>query len=429
MSTQPLDSLCSINPEVLGATTPMNFEFRYIDISAVTKGRIDWFATQLLKYANAPSRARRRLRSGDVLLCTVRPGLQAHAILRSDTEQPLVGSTGFAVLRPNLVGDSGFIFHSIFSDSVAAQLRALETGSNYPAVNERDVRSIRISCPEKDERWRISVVLDTVDEAIAKTEAVIAKLRQLRAGIVQALLTRGLDHNGQLRDPIIHPEQFKSCTFEFIPKDWRVVRLCDEANIQHGFAFDGRYFTDKPLGPRLLVPGNFHRHGGLYFTDENTKYYAGSYPPETMLSNGSMLIVMTDLSPMTLILGQTVLLNEPFTVLHNQRIGKFVLKKPTDWNPTFFVTMMNDDRVRRKVIREATGTTVRHTSPDRIMSGNLLRPPPAEQDEIVARIRQIDSSIIGATNDSAKLRCLKIGLMADLLTGRVRVSEASGEAL
>ena len=64
-------------------------------------------------------------------------------------------------------------------------------------------------------------MLDTVDEAIAKTEAVIAKLRQVRAGLLHDLLTRGLDENGQLRDPIAHPEQFQDSPLGGIP-EWHV---------------------------------------------------------------------------------------------------------------------------------------------------------------------------------------------------------------
>ena len=68
-------------------------------------------------------------------------------------------------------------------------------------------------------------MLDTVDEAIAKTEAVIAKLRQVRAGLLHDLLTRGLDPHGQLRDPIAHPEQFQDSPLGQIPKEWE-VRSC-----------------------------------------------------------------------------------------------------------------------------------------------------------------------------------------------------------
>ena len=61
-------------------------------------------------------------------------------------------------------------------------------------------------------------MLDTVDEAIAKTEAVIAKLKQVRAGLLHDLLTRGLDEHGQLRDPIAHPEQFQDSPLGRIPR-------------------------------------------------------------------------------------------------------------------------------------------------------------------------------------------------------------------
>src|SRR5206468_10875859 len=105
------------------------------------------------------------------------------------------------------------------------QLRALETGSSYPAVNEGDVRRVRVFCPEKEERWRIAAVLDTVDEAITKTEAVIAKLRQVRAGLLHDLLTRGLDQHGQLRDPIANPEQFQDSPLGRIPREWDEKRL------------------------------------------------------------------------------------------------------------------------------------------------------------------------------------------------------------
>jgi len=191
-----LDALCDINPESLGPDAATAFEFRYLDISAVTLGVIDWDATRLVGFEDAPSRARRLLRAGDVLLCTVRPSLQAHCRIHSVRAESLVASTGFAVLRPHDPADSGFIFHQIFSDQVASQLRALETGSNYPAVNERDVRGLFFYAPVSEERTRIAAVLDVVDEAIAQTQAVIAKLKQVRTGLLHDLLTRGLDENG-----------------------------------------------------------------------------------------------------------------------------------------------------------------------------------------------------------------------------------------
>lgn len=253
MKEQALETFCSINPESLGVGTSADFEFRYLDISAVTKGKIDWAATQLLKFSDAPSRARRLARPGDVLLCTVRPGLQAHTRIQESADVPIVGSTGFivgstgfAVLRPNEPSDTSFLFHQLFSERVVAQLRALETGSSYPAINERDIRSIRIFAPRSTERNRVATLLDTIDEAIAKTEAVIAKLKQVRAGLLHDLLTCGLDEHGQLRDPIAHPEQFKDSRLGRIPREW-VVSSIDSTVRQPSD------LTIGPFGSNLLA--------------------------------------------------------------------------------------------------------------------------------------------------------------------------------
>lgn len=95
------------------------------------------------------------------------------------------------------------------------------------------------------------------------------------------------------------------------------------------------------------MPGNFHREGGLYFDDNNTKYFRGPIPKGTILKRGDILIVMTDLSPRTLILGRVVELAVRFEVLYNeirvfaarsrrqnscnQRIGRIAFKKPEQW--------------------------------------------------------------------------------------------------
>jgi len=338
-------------------------------------------------------------------------------------DEPLVTLSSIAILRPGKALDPFFLGQALQSSHVMKQIGIFAGGSALHRLVLRDIHRILIPLPSLAEQRRIAAVLDTIDEAIAKTEVVIAKFKQVRSGLLHDLLTRGINENGQLRDPIAYPKQFQDSFLGRIPREWEIVRVGNETDIEHGFAFDGRLFSDKPLGPRLLVPGNFHRDGGLYFTDANTKYFAGNYPPNTVLANGDILIVMTDLSPMTLILGRTVLLNEPFKVLHNQRIGKFRFKQPGTWNPEFFVALMNDDRLRGKIILEATGTTVRHTSPDRIKSGIALKPPREEQDRVISVVRAVDSYLQESATELSKLVALKSGLMSDLLTSRVRVPE------
>ena len=79
--------------------------------------------------------------------------------------------------------------------------------------------------PPLPEQRRIAEILDTVDEAIRRTEQVIAKLQQMKQGLLHDLLTRGIDENGELRDPERHPEQFKDSPLGRIPREWEVGPL------------------------------------------------------------------------------------------------------------------------------------------------------------------------------------------------------------
>ncbi len=423
MNEQTLDSLCTINPETLGASTPMDFEFRYLDISAVTKGHIDWSATQLWKFANAPSRARRRLRPGDALLCSVRPGLQAHARIDRDEFIPLVGSTGFVVLRPNMSTDSGFIFHQLFSNNVAAQLRALETGSSYPAVNESDVRRLRFFTPEPEERKRMAVVLDTVDEAIAKTEAVIAKLKQVRAGLLHDLLTRGLDDHGHLRDPIAHPEQFQGSPLGRIPKEWTfdtLVSLChrNAGSIQTG-----------PFGSQL--------HASDY-VEQGVPIITVEHLGDGVIHHVNLPRVCEDdcrrLARYQLRAGDLVF----------SRVGAIdrcglVTQAEDGWlfsgrclrvrlgaeglDPRFFAFQLNGFRCRQWILNNAVGSTMHCLNTTILGHLPITKPPHSEQVLIANRLTLRDSHINQETAVWLKLGAAKSGLMADLLTGRVRVPE------
>jgi type I restriction enzyme S subunit len=111
-----------------------------------------------------------------------------------------------------------------------------------PKLMNNVMAAIQLRMPPKPEQDFIAAVLDTVDEAIAKTEAVIAKLKQVRAGLLHDLLTRGLDEHGQLRDPIVHPEQFQDSLLGQIPREWSCEVL------------GGLVPPDRPIVYGILMP-------------------------------------------------------------------------------------------------------------------------------------------------------------------------------
>lgn len=171
----------------LGANTPRSFRFRYISLSDVEPGLIsDILPT--LTFADAPSRARRKVQAGDILMATVRPNLRGFARV-TPNHADCIASTGFAVLSPRPGFDPSFLFHCLFSQAVTDQIEALVVGSNYPAINAADVRNLKIRAPELEEQKAVGAVLDNSDAEITVSEKVLRALRDEKAALMQQLLT------------------------------------------------------------------------------------------------------------------------------------------------------------------------------------------------------------------------------------------------
>ena len=152
-----------------------------------------------------------------------------------------------------------------------------------------------------------------------------------------------------------------------MPGEWGQTSLADLIDIRHGFAFKGAFISEEECGDVLLTPGNFAIGGG--FKDDKFKYYHGSYPEEFVLSRGDLLVTMTDLSKQADALGYPAFVptcSEGRRYLHNQRLGKVVIKDKQSLDARYLYYVLCSAEYRHEVLASATGTTVKHTSPERI---------------------------------------------------------------
>jgi type I restriction enzyme M protein len=143
-----LGEVCEVNPDSINPKEEFGEkQFHYIDISSVenSTGKISEVA--ILKGCDAPSRARRGVKVGDVLLSTVRPNLKAFCFLDSLPANS-VASTGFAILRAKTEHALGrFIYHMVRSDEAVGQMINMMGRGAYPSINQKDVASIKIPLP------------------------------------------------------------------------------------------------------------------------------------------------------------------------------------------------------------------------------------------------------------------------------------------
>ena len=176
--------------------------------------------------------------------------------------------------------------------------------------------------------------------------------------------------------------------------EWATSSLDECIEVKHGFAFKGEFIHDEALGDVLLTPGNFAIGGG--FKADKLKYYDGPVPEEYVLKKGDLLVTMTDLSKQADTLGYPAVLpgrEDGRRYLHNQRLGKINLKAPDLIDRAFLRYLLCSAEYRHEILASATGTTVKHTSPERIKRFQFRRPPLNEQRAIAHMLGTLDDKI------------------------------------
>lgn len=200
--TKPLKRIASVNPEALPETTDPNYEFDYVDIGAVdANGRVS--GTERLAFEEAPSRARRCVRSDDVIVSTVRTYLKAVAHLRRAAPD-LICSTGFAVLRAGHEVLPRFLYYWCRSAPFIEEVVAQSTGVSYPAIAATQLAVLHVPVPELPVQRRVAAFLDAevsridaLAEGRLEGQGAIARLSQLleerRQAVITAAVTGQID--------------------------------------------------------------------------------------------------------------------------------------------------------------------------------------------------------------------------------------------
>jgi len=187
---------------------------------------------------------------------------------------------------------------------------------------------------------------------------------------------------------------------------WREATLGDIANIKHGFAFKGEFFTDEATPNILLTPGNFAIGGG--FQMSKPKYYAGPLPDGYALTEGDVVVTMTDLSKASDTLGYAakIPVTSGVTYWHNQRIGLLQIRDERHVCKYWLHYLMRTQKYRAWVIGSASGTTVKHTSPSRIERFSFKLPPLKEQRTIAEILGTLDDRIDNLRQTNTTLEAL-----------------------
>lgn len=389
-----IGNIAGINKTTLTQKTSPDYEFFYVDIASVNEGKIS-FPKEKIKFAHAPSRARRIVQKGDVLMSTVRPNLQSFAHFPFDRKD-VIASTGFAVLRPTARIDSKFLFHSIFSDYISKQISLLLAGSNYPALNSSEVENLILYLPPLGEQKKIAEILSTWDKSIETTEKLIAAKQKLKKSLMQRLLT------GSQRFP------------EFHGQEWKTLKISD-------FTKQAIRIKNKPDKPFLAMGIRSHGKGTFLKPDfepskiDMTELYE-------VKENDLIVNITFAWEGAIAIVGRN---DEGALVSHRFPTYEFQTERMI---PEFFryVIRQKEFVERLGIISPGGAGRNRVLSKKDFVKLEIKIPKVEEQKKIAAVLNSCDAEINVLQNKLAALQKQKRGLMQKLLTGKVRVkTEAS----
>lgn len=301
------------------------------------------------------------------------------------------------VIRPNKneVLDNWLVYFLNFSD-----LAPFIKGLTVPKLNQENLRSIPFPVPPIEEQRRVVAVLDQafacIDKAKANTEKNIQNARDLF-------------------------DSYLNNTFSNPGPDWQEKQLNELCEIKHGFAFKSEFFTDTG-DYVLLTPGNFYESGGYRDRGEKQKYYNGEIPKDFVLSEGDLLVAMTEQAAG--LLGSPIIVPKSKKFLHNQRLGLVKAKPGVPWSNDFFFHAFNLPFIRKELHATGTGVKVRHTSPTKIGNVAVSFPPSVSvQKQIVATLKDLQDEIkrLGSTYERkiVELNELKKSFLQKAFSGEI----------
>jgi type I restriction enzyme S subunit len=353
-----------------------------------------------------------------------RSGILRHTLPVARGAVPFTVNQDIKVLTTAEDVDCGFAYHSLLGIAKKVVASAVKSGTTVESVDPALFFALRVFIPPLIEQQKIAEVLDTLDEAIRKTEAIIAKLKQVKQGLLRDLLTRGIDENGEIRDPERHPELFKDSPLGRVPRQWLIttLRSCLVENPTNGI-----YKPASAIGRGTLLVGQtaFTAERSVDLALARRAVVAASEVARYRIEPGDILISRVFATVEGV--GRPALVPElPETAVYESNMMRLRVASDVIRPEMLFYSLM-DSRVRRLLEAQVNASNQASINQKGLNVLPVACPPLVEQKLIVSITAGADGRRRAEERELAKLRLLKQGLMEDLLTGRVRVTPLLAE--
>jgi type I restriction enzyme S subunit len=351
------------------------------------------------------------------LLIVTRTGVGKLAIAPFDVaiSQDITG----AYISPS-EADTGFIYYVLQRE--LAELKKLNQGTSINGIIRSDLENHEVHVPiSLYEQRRIAAILTSIDKAIEKTEALIEKHQQIKAGLMHDLFTCGVLPNGQLRPPRDQaPELYQETAIGWIPKEWQYELLDRLAIRGSGHTPSKSYPEYWNGGVKWVSLADSHRLDKLYISATDLEIsHKGIQNSSAVLHPAGIVVLSRDAG-----VGKSAITTEPMAV--SQHFMCWKCEQKMDNHYLYYWLQFN----KRYFENVAMGSTILTIGLPYFKKLRIACPiDRSEQVAIAKKLKAIDLHVFRLQDDLGKKKQEKLGLMQDLLTGKVQVNTTYPESL
>jgi type I restriction enzyme S subunit len=319
-------------------------------------------------------------------------------------------------LKKNI--DANFLYQALKGRE--SLIMGLRVGSGLPNIQQKAIREFEFDCPkEKPEQTLIAQILSKVDGGIELTEKLIAKYQRTKTGLMQDLLTKGIDEQGNIRSEKTH--RFKTENGLSVPEEWNILRLKNcvtkGTTITYGIVQTGLH---RPDGVRVLRTVDLKED---YIDSSNllrTSPEISNLFKRTILKEGDLVCNVRAS------VGDFNIVPKELEGVNTTR-GVARISPKQEINNRYLLWFLKSETNKRQMELLIKGTTFIDINIADLREIFVCIPKKIEQDKIANNLESILKTINDAKANLHKLQSLKTGLMQDLLSGKVRVKIKENE--
>jgi len=343
----------------------------------------------------------------DVVYSKIRPYLRKAYLAEFDG----ICSADMYPLRPSAELDSRFLLHTLLDEDFSRFAESVSMRTGIPKLNRSEFEEYCLRVPPVDEQRRIADKIDDVDRAMHVSRATIDQLMMERIGLVRDLLCYGVDEAGRLRNPGNNPSALRHVAGRVLLQGWERVALGTLCRVRRGASprpiDDPRWFSSN--GPGWIRIADVTRSRGQltvttqHLSEEGVRRSVRVHPGQVIMSIAATV-------GLPIIVGTDACIHDGFVVFdrHEETL-----------DTTFLVTLLT--YMTPEFVRQGQTGTQANINTDIVGRSIVSVPPILEQVRIAAILVDFDKLLGAEQSIYRKLGNIKRGILADLLTGRVRV--------